>query len=259
MTMNSDVLRRERRGKVAILTITRPQRRNAMDDALIAALRTALLDLDRDPGTAAIVLNGTEPGFCAGSDLKYIGNLDLETMCRFEQETGDAARLIGFISKPVVAAVEGFAMGGGFILATSCDVVVAGRGSRWSLPEVPIGWLTPWGIKSLVARVGFVRARNLCFGLETLTGEQAAALGVADQAVDDGTALEQAIALGEKLAALPEPAVAATKRFFSRYIMEDSEAMDFEANRLFAENCREPVARATLAKFGRPALTSVPA
>ena len=73
-------------------------------------------------------------------------------MSRFEQETGDVARLIGFMTKPVVAAVEGFAMGGGFILATSCDLVVASRGSRWNLPEVPIGWLTPWGIKSLVAR-----------------------------------------------------------------------------------------------------------
>lgn len=259
MSAAEDVLGRERRGAALLLTITRPQRRNAMDDALIAAMRSAFLDADRDPGIGAVVLNGTGTGFCAGSDLKYIGHLGLEEMCRFEQETGDVARLIGFLSKPVVAAVEGFAMGGGFILAASCDLVVAGRASRWSLPEVPIGWLTPWGIKSLVARVGFVRARNLCFGLETLSGEEAVAAGVADQAVEDGTALAAALALADRLAALPAPAVAATKRFFSRYIMADSETMDVEANRLFAENCREPVARATLARFGRPALVPGPA
>lgn len=256
MTTPEDVLHREKRGSVELLTITRPQRRNAMDGVLIDALRAALLEIERDDDIAAVVLSGTNPGFCAGSDLKFIGSLDLESMCRFEQETGDVARLIGFIAKPVLAAVEGFAMGGGFILATSCDVVVAAQGSRWSLPEVRIGWLTPWGIKSLIARVGFVRARNLCFGLETLSGEEAVALGIADHLATDGAALETALAFAQRIAALPRPAVSATKRFFSRFIMADAEMMDFEANRLFAENCREPVARATLTKFGQPALSS---
>jgi enoyl-CoA hydratase/carnithine racemase len=255
MTTSEDVLYREKRGPVELLTITRPARRNSMDSVLIEAFRAAFLAIEQDESVAAVVLNGINPGFCAGSDLKFIGRLDLNEMCRFEQETGDVARLIGFMSKPVVAAVEGFAMGGGFILATSCDVVVAARGSRWSLPEVPIGWLTPWGIKSLVARIGFVRARNLCFGLETLSGEEAVAIGVADHIASDGAALEGALALADRLAALPAPAVSATKRFFSRFIMADSEMMDFEANRLFAENCREPVARATLEEFGRRALS----
>ncbi|GAC1333989.1 MAG: hypothetical protein NVSMB26_15970 [Beijerinckiaceae bacterium] len=255
MTTCEDVLRREKRGCVELLTITRPHRRNAMDSALIEALRAAFRGIERDEAVAAVVLNGTDPGFCAGSDLKFIGRLDLETMCRFEQETGDVARLIGFMTKPVVAAVEGFAMGGGFILATSCDVVVAARHSRWNLPEVPIGWLTPWGINSLVARVGFVRARNLCFGLETLSGEEAVAIGIADHVAADGAALDTALTLADRIVALPRPAVSATKRFFSRFIMAESEMMDIEANRLFAENCREPVARATLTKFGRPALS----
>ena len=254
MSTSEDVLCRETRGPVELLTITRPKRRNAMDRALIDALRAALLSIEDASSVGAVVLNGTDPGFCAGSDLKFIGGLELKTMSRFEQETGDVARLIGFMTKPVVAAVEGFAMGGGFILATSCDLVVASRGSRWNLPEVPIGWLTPWGIKSLVARVGFVRARNLCFGLETLSGDEAVAVGVADHVAFDGTALETALTLANRLAALPRPAVSATKQFFSRFIMADAEMMDFEANRLFSENCREPVARATLMKFGKPSI-----
>lgn len=159
MSTSEDVLRRESLGSVELLTITRPKRRNAMDRSLIDALRAALLALEDANSVSAVVLNGTDPGFCAGSDLKFIGGLDLETMSRFEQETGDVARLIGFMTKPVVAAVEGFAMGGGFILATSCDLVVASRGSRWNLPEVPIGWLTP-GVSSHSSRAwdSYVRA-----------------------------------------------------------------------------------------------------
>lgn len=120
-----------------------------------------------------------------------------------------------------------------------------------------IGWLTPWGLRSLVARVGPVKARNLCFCLETLSGEEAVRMGVADYAVKDGTALEAALAIAEKLSNLPGPAVAATKRFFSKYIMENAETMDVEANRLFAQNCQEPVARATLERF-RSASPSLP-
>src|SRR6478735_4293673 len=106
MSTSEDVLRRESLGSVELLTITRPKRRNAMDRSLIDALRAALLALEDANSVSAVVLNGTDPGFCAGSDLKFIGGLDLETMSRFEQETGDVARLIGFMTKPVVAAVE---------------------------------------------------------------------------------------------------------------------------------------------------------
>ncbi|OZA92396.1 MAG: enoyl-CoA hydratase [Azorhizobium sp. 39-67-5] len=236
-------------GAVAVLTMTRSARRNAMDQALVDAMKATLLRLDRDDAVAAIVLNGCAPGFCAGSDLKFISALDTEAMCRFEQECGDLGRLIGHISKPVVAAVETFAIGGGFTLAACCDVVVAGRGSSWSMPEVPHGWLTPWGLGPLVARVGPVRARNLCFCLKPLTGEEAAAIALVDICCADGEALATAREIAAQLARLPAPAVAATKRFFSSHFTGSGEALDFEANRLFRDNCREAAAQATFGKF----------
>lgn len=241
----------EIRDGVAVVTLLRAARRNAMDQALIDGVKAALLQLDRDPDVGAIVLTGEAPGFCAGSDLKFISHLDLAAMGRFEQECGDLGRLFGFLDTPVVAAVETFAVGGGFALAACCDVVVAGRGSQWSLPEVPHGWLTPWGVKALVSRVGPVKARQLCFCLETLDGEAARQIGVVDQCCDDGMALETALGIARKIAALPRPAVGATKRFFSSYLMADAEAMDFETNRLFLDNCREPAAQQTLAKYRR--------
>lgn len=249
MTSENETVKIERQGDVAIVTLLRSARRNAMDQALVDGVKDALLKLDRDQSVGAIVLAGAAPGFSAGSDLKFIGALDLEAMGRFEQECGDLGRLIGYLSKPVVAAVEMFAIGGGFTLATCCDVVVAGKSSTWSLPEVPHGWLTPWGIKSLVARVGLVKARLLCFCLEPLTAEDARAIGVVDYCCDDGEALATAVGVAEKIAKLPRPAVAATKRFFSNYLMDDAETMDFEANRLFLDNCRETAAQATLDKF----------
>jgi enoyl-CoA hydratase/carnithine racemase len=249
--VEQNVVSVEQRGDVAIVTLHRSARRNAMDQALVDGVKAALLNLDRDQSVGAIVLTGTAPGFSAGSDLKFISHLDLETMGRFEQECGDLGRLIGFLETPVVAAVEMFAVGGGFTLATCCDIVVAGRGSQWSLPEVPHGWLTPWGIKSLVARVGLVKARQLCFCLEPLDGEAARAIGVVDQCCEDGLALETALNIAQKIANLPRPGVRATKRFFSNYLMADAEAMDFESNRLFLDNCREPAAQQTLGKYRR--------
>lgn len=252
MTSNDGPLKVDIDGAVARLTIDRSHRRNAMDRDLVESMRKTLLALDRDDRVGAIVLAGTQPGFCAGSDLKFISALDLDEMCRFEQECGDLGRLIGFIDKPVVAAVELFAIGGGFTLATCCDVVVAGRNSTWSLPEVPHGWLTPWGLQSLVARVGTARARTLCFCLSSLTGSEAQAIGVVDIVCEDGEALATATRTAERLAGLPRPAVAATKRFFASHgTGGNAEAMDFEANRLFHQNCLADAAMATLGKFRR--------
>lgn len=239
-----------RQGRIGIVSLNRPERRNAMDRDLVAALAQALRRLDADSEIAAIVLTAEPPGFCAGSDLKFIGRLSLEEMCRFEAETGDMARLVGLVSKPVIAAVEGFALGGGFILAASCDLVVSSDTARWHLPEVPIGWLTPWGLGALVARVGSVAARKLCFASEAFDGGEAKRLGVVDHLAEPGHANEIAMALAERMAALPAPAVAATKRFFMPDISGNAEVLDVKANEIFAGNCRHPVARATLERFG---------
>jgi enoyl-CoA hydratase/carnithine racemase len=233
-----------------MISLCRPDRRNAMDHDLVAALADAFRRLDADRETAVIVLGGERPGFCAGSDLKFIGRLSLQDMCRFEAETGDMARLIGLLNKPVIAAVEGFALGGGFILAASCDLVVSATNARWHLPEVPLGWLTPWGLQALIARTGAVAARRLCFATEALDAQEARRLGVVDHLAAPGQAIDVAQALAARLSALPRAATGSTKRFFMPGISKMSEALDVKANAAFADNCRHPVARATLEEFG---------
>ncbi len=239
------------RGRIGVVSLNRPERRNAMDRELVMALAGSVRRLDADPLTAAIVLRGEPPGFCAGSDLKFIGRPALEDIRRFEAETGDMARLLGFLGKPVIASVEGFALGGGFILAASCDLVVSAGTARWHLPEVPIGWLTPWGLGGLISRVGAVSARKLCFASEEFDGYEAKRLGLVDHLAEPDHADEMAMALADRLAVLPAAAVVATKRFFMPDIIRGAEALDVQANQAFADNCRHSVARATLERFGK--------
>ncbi|ACA15854.1 Enoyl-CoA hydratase/isomerase [Methylobacterium sp. 4-46] len=241
----------ERKGSVAILTIDRPRRRNAIGVQLVEDLTREFARLDREADTRAIVLTGAAPGFCAGSDLKELAETDLAGMCAHEARTAALARSIAFLGTPVIAAVDGFALGGGFVLAISCDVVVTASEARWHLPEVSIGWIPPWGLQAVVARVGPVAARRLTWGAAPFDGREAHRLGLADALVAPGASvLEAALREAEALAALPPPAVASTKHFYAPAIAGTAEAADAWANRLFAADCGHPVAQGTLRRFG---------
>jgi enoyl-CoA hydratase/carnithine racemase len=235
--------------RVRVIVLDRPERRNALGSASMRALDTALRDAADDPAVGAAVLAGGPPAFCAGSDLKELGRLDVAGMQRHEAETAAVARSIGFLQLPVVAAVEGYALGGGFILAASCDVVVTASDVRWHLPEVANGWLPPWGLEALVARVGPVRARQLVWGVAAVDGTEAHRLGIADMLAAPGSALESALALATGLAALPRPAARSAKRFFEAFAAAGGERLDALSSRMFGADCASAEARATLSRF----------
>ncbi|MGS0897220.1 enoyl-CoA hydratase/isomerase family protein [Burkholderia stagnalis] len=242
-------MKKEITGHVLRLVMDRPERRNALGSASIAELARELEAADRDPAIRAIVLAGAQPAFCAGSDLKELGGLSIHDMCDHERDTAQVARYIAGMAKPVIAAVEGYALGGGFILAASCDVVVTAANARWHLPEVANGWLPPWGLQALLARVGAVRARLLTWGESPVGGKEAHRLGVADFVAEPGDADSTALALATRLAALPPEAVASCKRFFEPFASLDGERLDRAASAHFAANCAAPAAQQTLAKF----------
>lgn len=239
----------EMAGAVAIVTLDRAARRNALGTESMRALSAALRAADTNEAVRAIVLAGAAPAFCSGSDLKELGGLSIPQMCDHEAETAAVARSIGFLSKPVVAAVEGYALGGGFILAVSCDVVVSAENARWHLAEVTNGWLPVWGLQALTARVGPVRARLLTWGAEPIDGREALRLGVADAVAPAGDVLARATALAEGLAKLPPEAVASAKRFFEPFVMADAERLDAVSSRMFARDCESSAAQATLSRF----------
>jgi enoyl-CoA hydratase/carnithine racemase len=244
------MLNRRQQGQVAILTIDRSNRRNALGTELMQAFGDAFAALDHDDSVATVVVSATAPGFCAGSDLKELATMNIAQMCHHEAETARIVRAIGFMEKPVVAAVSGFALGGGVGLAVGCDLIVTHPECRWHMPEVPNGWLPPWALASLSARVGPVTARRLVWASEPITGAEAYELKLADYLVPQPDVESEAIAVAERLAALPRVAVASTKRFFTPLINGSAEASDMRANRIFAENCSDDASKATLRKFG---------
>src|SRR3984957_16580471 len=244
-------LRTEQAGEIAVFTIDRPARRNALGQQLIEELFAEFNRADRDPATRVIVLTGSAPGFCAGSDLKELAGMDLAAMGVHEARTAALARSIALMNKPVVGGVEGFALGGGCVLAVSCDVVVSEPSGRWHLPEVAVGGIPPWGIQALVARVGPVTARRLVWGAAPFDGREAHRLGVADYLAEPGeTARNAALRVATGLAALPAQAVASTKQFFAPLVSGHGESLDAWANRLFLADCGHPAAKATLNRFG---------
>jgi enoyl-CoA hydratase/carnithine racemase len=176
--------------------------------------------------------------------------MTLDEMCAHEARTASFCREIALLAKPMVAAVEGFALGGGFVLAASCDVVVTARSTRWNLPEVEIGWIPPWGLETLVNRVGVSRARQLAWGGAPFDGTEAYRLGLADHLSDDGGASAKAISVAQSLARLPPESVASTKLYFATQGARGGEAGDCLASRMFKDNCGHATARATLARFG---------
>lgn len=242
----------ELRDGFAIVTLNKPNRRNALGTESMAGLQRVLREFAKTNDCRAVVLTGAPPAFCAGSDLKELGGLSIEEMCAHEAETAQVAREIAYLPVPVIAAVEGYALGGGFILATSCDIVVSGQGAKWNMPEVRNGWIPPWGLQTLVARVGPVRGRLITWGVTEIDGTEAARLGIADEVVEDGQALNRACDLATRLAALPRHAVSSTKRFFEAAATADAERQDAEASRLFGLDCESEAAKAVLAKFAVP-------
>lgn len=243
----------EHRDGYAVVTMNKPARRNALGTESMAGLEATLDDLARDETCRAVVLTGAAPAFCAGSDLKELGGLSIPDMCAHEAETARIARRIGLLPIPVIAAVEGYALGGGFIIATSCDIVVSSAGAKWNMPEVRNGWIPPWGLQTLLARTSPATARLIAWGITEIDGDEALRLGVADAVTPDGAALEHACTLAARLAALPANAVTSTKRYFETAASADAERQDTEANRLFALDCNSTAAKAVLAKFTVPA------
>ncbi|MEN3539925.1 enoyl-CoA hydratase/isomerase family protein [Microbispora sp. ZYX-F-249] len=244
----------ERDGHVAVLRLNRPRVRNALGARLVDLLAARLEALDRDPEVRVAVLTGSPPGFCAGSDLKELARLEIGDMVRHEARTGHAARTVQRLGIPVVAAVEGFALGGGFLLATACDVVVTAADARWHLPEVRLGWVPPWGLETLVTRVGPAAAKRLTWGARPLTGADACRLGVADELAEPGRALERAREIAADLAALPPRAVASAKRALGDATAGAAEALDARTTWMFGEDCAHGgIARDSLRAFAREA------
>jgi enoyl-CoA hydratase len=193
----------ERDGAVTVLTIDRPEARNAVDGPTAAALADAFRDFDRDDDLAVAVLTGAGGVFCAGADLKAFGTERSNRVAGTGDGPMGPSRML--LGKPVIAAVEGYAVAGGLELAVWCDLRVAARDSvfgvfcrRWGVP------LIDGGTVRLPRLIGQSHAMDLILTGRGVQGDEALRMGLANRITEPGDALAAAVALGHELAELPQ-------------------------------------------------------
>ncbi|MEV6768445.1 enoyl-CoA hydratase-related protein [Nocardia sp. NPDC051030] len=221
----------EDKGATRIITLNRPERRNAIDIPLRVALAERLEEAMADPQVRAIVLTGAGAGFCAGGDISTMRRMDEVEARPRAQAAQRVIRAIWQGGTPVIAAVEGAAFGAGTSLALACDRIVAAADAIFSTAFTGVGLAGDMGIfASLPARVGPAKARQLMLLPTRLSGTEAAALGLADVAVAPGTALEHALADAERIAAAPPLAVAALKSLLARWPSDPLAVLEHEVD-----------------------------
>jgi enoyl-CoA hydratase len=206
------VLVTERRGRVLVVTINRPEQRNAVNLAVAQGIAAALDELDGDAELSLGVLTGAGKGFCAGMDLRAF----VAGERPYVEDRGFAGIVQRPPVKPLIAAIEGFAVAGGLEIALACDLIVAARGAKLGIPEVK---------RSLVAAAGALLrlpralprglAMELALTGDPISAERGHELGLVNRLADPGAALDQALELAGAIAANGPLALAATKRILT--------------------------------------------
>ena len=230
MTMAS--VQAEVRGPVAVLTLNRPPRMNAINRDLLAHLADAVSAARGDDGVRALVITGAGRAFSAGADLDEIGALrDARAFRAFITRMTEVYQLISDCPKPSVAALHGVAFGGGLELALACDLRVAEPGARLGVPEMKLGVLPgAGGTQRLPRLVPAGMAKQMILTGEPITGERAHAVGLVNELAGPGQVLSTALGLAGRLAAGAPLALAAGKRLVDRGAgMDLAAAISYEA------------------------------
>ena len=216
---DTDILLQEDRGSTRILTLNRPRRLNALNGALVEAICGAVSQAHGDDGVVCILLQGNERAFSAGADMKEAADHAGEGLraARDRAEAGAAIYELGRLTdKPLIAAVRGYALGGGCNLAIACDLAVAGASAVFGYPEVRRGLAATMVTPGLAHRIGPKAAFELLTLAEDVSANRALELGMINRVVPDERVLDEALSMAEALAAFDREAVRATKRVFQR-------------------------------------------
>ena len=212
MTENTQVVLQEVRGKIAILTINRPEKRNALDGQVRCAFLGTMDTLARDPNVRAIVVTGAgDKAFVAGADIsEFEGRTPVDQFRVMKAPTIFDA--VERCPKPVIAAVNGFCLGGGMELALACDIRIASRAAKFGQPEVNLGIIPGGGGTQRLPRiVGLGAAMRLILTGDLIDATEAHRLGLVEEVVDGPVLMERATQLADLIASKSPVAVAAAK------------------------------------------------
>jgi|SRR5580704_12409879 enoyl-CoA hydratase len=223
----------ERRGPIGIVTLNRPQALNALNAALIGELGAVLDDLEGDAAIGAIVLTGSEKVFAAGADIKEMAGKTYSDAYTEDFITSGWER-VAQCRKPVVAAVAGFALGGGCEIAMMCDIVIAADNARFGQPEIQLGTMPgAGGTQRLTRAVGKAKAMDLCLTGRMMDAAEAERSGLVSRVVAADKLLAEALAVAERIAQMSRPIAMMVKEAVNRaYETTLAEGVRFE-RRLF--------------------------
>jgi enoyl-CoA hydratase len=223
----------ETRGRVGLLTLNRPKALNALNDQLMDELGTALLAFDGDDGIGAMVITGNEKAFAAGADIGAMKDWSYMDVFKSEYISRNWETLRR-IRKPVIAAVGGYALGGGCELAMMCDIIIAADNAKFGQPEIKLGIIPgAGGTQRLPRAVGKAKAMDLVLSARMMDAAEAERAGLVSRVVAADKLLEEALAAATAIAAQSLPAVMMAKEAINRaYESPLNEGMLFE-RRLF--------------------------
>jgi enoyl-CoA hydratase len=222
----------ETRGKVGLITLNRPDAMNALNSALIAELGEAVDGFEADPAIGCMVITGSEKSFAAGADIK-----EMQSKSYMEAYLGDFItpwERVSRARKPVVAAVSGYALGGGCELAMMCDFILAADTAKFGQPEINLGTMPgAGGTQRLTRFVGKSKAMEMCLTGRMMDAQEAERAGLVSRVVPASDLVEEAVKVAGKIAAMSLPATMMTKEAVNRaYETTLAEGVRFE-RRLF--------------------------
>ena len=238
--MSEPLLRREQAGDIATLTLNRPESMNALSRALRAELVRAFTEIEGDAGTRVVVLTGAGRAFCAGLDLKELG-AERDADGDVAATIGRGADLVHVIEScrcPVIGAINGFAITGGFELALACDVLIASTEARFADTHARVGIMPGWGLSQKLSRaIGVMRAKELSLTGNFIDAEQAAAWGLVSRVVPPADLLPVAQGLAEDMCSCVPEVLREYKRVIDEGFattMHEGRRIERDANRAHA-------------------------
>lgn len=214
--MTFELIIAEKRGRVGLITLNRPQAMNALNDQVVNEITAALNDFEADDNIGAIVITGSDKAFAAGADIGAMAEFSYMDAYKSEYITRNWER-VKTCRKPVIAAVAGFALGGGCELAMMCDIIIAADSAKFGQPEVKLGILPgAGGTQRLPRAVGKAKAMDLCLSARLMDATEAERAGLVSRVVPADKLLDEALAAATTIAGFSLPVVMMIKESIGR-------------------------------------------
>jgi len=240
----------ETRGDVALITLTRPEKLNAINGEMLDGLLDAVEAIGRSPSIGAAMLTGRGRAFSAGGDIEAMDGMDDRSFAATISRYMRVSAAFRACPKPMVAAIHGYALAGGFELALMCDVRFAAKGTQFGLPDTPLGLSPTSGMTWLLPRiVGLGRAMYLTLHAENIDADEAERIGLVNRVTEPDALLPEAEAFAHRIAAYPRVGVAWTKRGFHHAMDAQFDAATLSEEEGELASFRSPDTRARFRQF----------